>query len=44
MVDELYKLDCEDLISNMATPFKYRNVDKNNYGLSTMEILFAKDT
>merc|ERR1712176_1471513 len=44
MQEELYKLDYEDIVAGMPTRFKYREVESNDYGLTTQEILFARDT
>ena len=43
MQDELYRLDDEGIVAGMPTRFKYRQVERNNYGLSTQEILLARD-
>ncbi|KAL4586654.1 hypothetical protein LXL04_011296 [Taraxacum kok-saghyz] len=42
-LEEYYKLDYEDTIGDLKTRFKYRPVNKNNYGLKAKDILVVDD-
>lgn len=42
-MEELYRLDYEDIIAGQPVRFKYRTVEPNNYGLKIDELLEAED-
>jgi protein KRI1 len=43
LVDDLYKLDYEDVIGDMPVRFKYRKVAPNTFGMSIDEIVTADE-
>ena len=43
LLDEEFDLDYEDVVGGIATRFKYKKVEPNDYGLTAEEILNATD-
>eukprot|EP01034_Spumella_vulgaris_P026860 gene26860-33506_t len=44
MVDDLYKLDYEDIVAGIPCRFKYKQVEPESYGLTSEDILLAEDS
>lgn len=43
ILDSLYKLDYEDIVAGMPCRFKYKQVEREDYGLKVDDILHADD-